>query len=80
MPHKYRHRILQNNGRNQHQNPMSLRTHHTCAAQCDQRILVSSCDLVGNEDRERDVVVESEQHRNASTLQDIPGNRNQFVR
>ena len=26
MSHKYRHRILQNNGRTQHQNPMPLRT------------------------------------------------------
>ena len=43
MPQKYRHRTLQNNGRTQHQNPMSLRTHHTCAVKCDRSI---GCQIV----------------------------------
>ena len=79
MPQKYRHRTLQNNGRTQHQNPMSRRIHHTCAVKCDRSIGVSNCDSLDHEKSQREVVVETEQHRSASTLQYHAGNRNQCV-
>ena len=63
MSHTQRHHILRNNGRTQHQNPMSLRTHHTCAVKCYRRVVESSCDLVDHELSQREVVVESAQYR-----------------